>query len=334
MKIGKNYKAHSRTKVNSIMMKNISMICLVCIIASCSASLEKIALVKSPNGKGEAVIVRRGVEGVPSPPPEPSRTVASWSKLTVSRDGKVIYNSGFENLGGNQGSLHLAYSFDLLWTADSSLLAYRKLNTVRVIAKNGKVSSFDIVTDNALVSSFKWINSKELLIISKGVSDPLDLYGPYVYYHGYLTKSTYVKVSRVNVDTGKVEQRFKQEVKHPTFLFNSIGFVIHEISPYSSRVAFSDGVNINMYDDAKGKIIAKVPVEGSIEGIWWVDNNTVVLGLNLLGGKARRKFVVFDVAAKNITDKTNILSPLWIDSISGDYSYGNDKWFHSALKKL
>lgn len=306
------------------MIINISIVCLVCLTVSCSSSPGKIALVKSPDGKGIASLVREEVRGMPSPPPEPTRIIASRSKLTVLRDGKIIYNSGFEKTGGSQGGEPIYDIYDLSWSADSSFLAYRLLNNIRVIAKNGKVSSFDIVADNALVSSFKWIDSKELLIISKGVSDPLDMHGSYVYYHGYLTESTYVKVSKVNVDTGKVEQRFMQKVKNPTFIFHSIGFENHEISPYSSRVAFSDGSNINIYDDTRDKVIAKAPIEGSVEGIWWVDKDTLIIGLGLLSGQ--KKFLVFDVTTGKIANKTNILIPLW-----GDSSYRNDDWFRKAF---
>lgn len=286
------------------MIRIIRIMCLACLLVSCSASQEEIAQIKSPDGRGVAIIVRKANKGLPSPPPEPTRTTDSWSQLIVSRDGKVVYNSGFERLGGDQGRPPYTWVFDLLWSTDSERLVYRKVNTVRVVSMDRRVLSFDIVTDNALVSSFKWISSNELLVVSKGVSDQLDLFGEYIQYYGMATNSTYVKVSRVNIDTRKVEQRFKQEVKRPPFVFNSIGFENDEISPYSGRVVFSDGENINVFDDASGKVIAKAPIDGSIKEIRWADNNRVVVGLGVPGARpSQRNFVVFDIKTGKIHKK-------------------------------
>lgn len=304
------------------MKKCVLLFCLSCLVVSCTTSEYELARIPSPDGKGMALLVTKEKTGVPLPGPEPPRTKARWAKLTVSRDGKVIHGTGFEEVGVYQSG---PFAFDLSWAPDSSLLAYRMLNTLRIIAKDGKVTSFDIVKDNALVSSFKWLSGKELLIVSKGIDEPLGMFGYPVHYHGYLAKSTYIKVSKVNLDSG-VAERFKQAVKNPTFLFHSIGFVNHEISPYSSRVAFSDGANITVYDDSNGKIVAKAPVAGSIEGIWWSDDDTVILGLGLLSAP-KRQFAVFNVPDSAVKDATDKLLPLW------GPSWGNGTWFKKAMKR-
>jgi hypothetical protein len=150
------------------------------------------------------------------------------------------------------------------------------------------------------------------------------MYGYPVEYHGYSAESTDVKVTRVHLDSG-VSERFNTSVDHPTFMFRSVGFKNQEISPYSSRVAFSDGVSINVYDDSEQKVIARAPVTGPIEGTWWQDDHTVILGLGLLSEEETR-FAIFDVEDSTVTDATERLLPLW------DGSWSKADWFKMPKK--
>ncbi len=303
------------------MKKSALLIGLLCLLVSCTV-YEPSSPITSPDGKGMAVLSFKKTTDVPMPGPEPPRTKERWTRLTVWRTGAVVYDTGFEKVGVYQTGLG---TYDLLWSSDSSFLAYRMLNTFRIIAMDGKVTSFNIIKDNALISSFKWIGNKEILVVSKGVDEPLGMYGDPVHYHGYLAKATYVKVSKIHLDTGVIE-RFRLQINHPTFIFHSLGFVVDEISPYSSRVAFSDGENINVFDDESGKVIATAPVNGTIQGIWWSDNNTVILGLGLLS-KPELKFAVFNISDCTVEDVTKKLLPFW-----DHRSYSQSNWFRPGLE--
>lgn len=301
------------------MKKCALLTCLAGLVGCGSTHTRELARDASPNGKSTVVLTRKEKRGFPWPGPEPPRVTARLTRLTLLKDGKTVYDTGFEQVGDDQNS---PFAFDLAWAPDSSQLAYRVLNTLQIISGEGEVRPFNIVKDNALVSSFKWISSDELLIVSKGIDEPLDSYGYPVHYYGYLANSTYVKVSRIHLESG-VTERFKQEVNKPTFLFHSIGFENQEISPYSSRVAFSDGTNINVYDDSEGAITAKAPVEGSINGIWWQDDNTVILKLRQISNEPKR-FLTFNANDTTIKDATGKLLPRW------DGSYLNADWFKQA----
>lgn len=254
--------------------------------------------------------------GIPLPGPEPPPIQARWIKLTILNDNRVTYNTGFEEIGIYQSN----FAFDLLWNYDSSLCVYRMQNQLRIIAKNGKTKTFGIIRDNVRISSFKWINNRELLVVSKGLYNRNE--------SNLQARSTYVKVSRLNLYSG-VTERFKQKVKNPQFMFRSIGFMNSEISPYSSSLAFSDGSNINIYDDDQQKIIAKAHINGSIEGIWWLNNNTVIIGQGLLSSPTM-KFYAFNVKKSTVNDISSILLPIW----SGNYgSYSDDNWFRNAIKE-
>lgn len=75
-----------------------------------------------------------------------------------------------------------------------------------------------------------------------------------------------------------------------------------------------------IYDDSAQKVIAKQPVDGSVEGVWWSDDNRVILGLNLLSSSTHR-FMRFDVPSGAIVDVTDALLPKW------NRMYDDAKWF-------
>ena len=121
------------------------------------------------------------------------------------------------------------------------------------------------------------------LVVVKEIDEPLDMFGYPQHYHGYSAKAKSIRIVKVNLDGG-VSERFTQSVTKPTFMFHSIGFENQEISPYSDRVAFGDGAVVCVYDDVVGKVIAKAPITGPLEGVWWETNDKLVLGLGLLSG--------------------------------------------------
>ena len=140
------------------------------------------------------------------------------------------------------------------------------------------------------------------------IDEPLDMFGYPQHYHGYLAKAMNVRIIRLNLQSG-IAERFIQDVKHPTFMFHSIGFMNQEISPYSDRVAFSDGSAICIYDDDNGKMMVTAPITGSIEGTWWETDNRVIVGTGLLSGEM--KFAEIDLISNSVSDRTSQLLPVW-----------------------
>jgi len=232
-----------------------------------------------------------------------------------------VYDGGFENVGVYQA---FPFAVDLAWAPDSEHLAYRSITTLHVVSKLGAVQSFVVIQGNALISSFKWLDNRELLVVTKQITDPLDMFGYPQHYHGYLAKATQVRIVRVHLDSGLTE-RFTQAVQQPTFMFHSIGFQNQEISPTSSRVAYSDGHALCVYDDAVGKVIATVPMPGAIEGTWWETNDRLIVGLCMLSG-GERHFVSVDLPSGHVEDQTRQLRPRW------KLLWDNADWFRAPKR--
>ncbi|MCC6683340.1 MAG: hypothetical protein IT445_20785 [Phycisphaeraceae bacterium] len=288
------------------MNRLLGMVILMMMCASCNkVDTTELARVPSPDGHAIAIVTQKVKTGIPLPGPEPPPVKRQWIRLTVLVDGKQTYNSGFEDVGEFQPCY---FACDLAWSADSSYLAYRAITTLHIIGIDGTQRSINVITDNSLVSSFKWVSDKELLVVSKMVDDPLDLYGYPQHYHAYLTSAKNVRILRLDVDGG-ITERFICDVKDPTFTFRSTGFMNQEISPFSSRVAFSDGNAVCVYDDSVGRLIAQAPVNGSIEGTWWDTDDKLIVGIGLLSGDMQ--FATFDVLSEQVQEHTSLYLPLW-----------------------
>ena len=271
----------------------------------------------SPDGRAVALITRKVQHGVCLPGPEPPKVEAKWVRLSVTFDGKQAYSSGFEDVGIYQSS----DAHDVRWAPDSRHVAFRAITALRVVAADGSAQSFDVVTGNALISSFQWISNSEMIVVAKAVYDRLDMYGYPRHYHGFLTKASKVQVFRVGLDTG-VTERFATGVSWPVFMFRSAWFENQEISPFAKRVAFSDGKALCVYDDDARKVVATAPVDGSIEGTWWETNDRLIVGIALLSGEKR--FSVFDLKAGTLEDRTAKYLPLW------DGTWRKADWFRSG----
>jgi hypothetical protein len=283
----------------------------------------------SPDQQACLLITTREKHEVPLPGPEPPKTLAKSAQFVIEVKGKKVYDSGFQNIGVYQP---LSFAFDVAWAPDSEHVAYRSISQLQIADRHGKVLSIQLPGTNALISSFKWISTKELLIVVKEIDEPLNLYGYPQHYHGYLAHAEEIKIVRVHLDTG-VTQQFSQNLRtKPTFIFHSVGFVHsigfenQEISPYSNRVAFSDGLAICVYDDDSGQVIAKVPVNSSVEGVWWETKDKLILGLGLLSSPSRQ-FVRLNLVDGKIEDCTQSLLPLWTGQ------YDNINWFRPAIGK-
>ncbi len=300
------------------MKQIIPIIMAAAAVVGCSSSSE-LARVKSPDGQACIVVTTGEKHGVPMPGPEPPRTLAKWARVFVEANGKTLHDTGDQDIGVYQS---LPFAFDVAWAPDSSHVAYRMITTLRVVSLDGTVLEPAIPSTNSLISSFQWISDKELLVVVKEIDEPLDMYGYPQHYHGYLAQARNVKIFKVVV-SGRVSERFTQAVSGPTFIFHSIGFENQEISPYSPRVAFSDGAAICVYDDAAGKVVAKAPLTGSLEGVWWEASDKLILGLDLLSSSDLR-FASFDATDGKTQDCTASLLPLW------NRQYDSVDWFKAG----
>jgi hypothetical protein len=316
-------------------MKRIVTILLAGFLCSVSiaASESELARVASPDGHAVAIVSQKVQRGMWMPGPEPPKVKAQYVRLRVTVDGKETYDSGLEDVGEYQPC---QFAYDIAWAPDSAHVAFRAISTLRVVGKDGQTNSFELLKDNSLISSFKWTGNRELLVVAKKVSTPLGMHGYPKHYHGYLAKAHNVKLFRVNLDSG-ITDRFTLDTKDasstdpylykskdPTFMFQSIVFFNQEISPTANRFAFSDGNAICVYDDVVGKVIARAPVIGSIEGTWWDTNDRLIVGIGLLSGK--KQFSTFDIPTETLKEKSSVYLPLWTGA------WNNADWFRTGKK--
>lgn len=266
--------------------------------ASCSPSSE-VARATSPNGKAVAVILERETPGLPRIS-EPPKSAGRWAKLSISRGS---FSTDFEVLNIYD---HASFATDLAWSPDSEHLAYRRVNQFRVFGPDNKPIAYNVVTGNSLIASFRWIDTNSLLVVTKTINDPLDLYGKPDTFHGYLARSRAIRIIRINL-AGLITERYTLQFPKPehvdvvdmygpTFIFRSAGFLMDEISPSATKVAFGDGTNLCVFDDRTGKVIVQKPLANQIEGVWWLNDDIVLLGLDLLSSN-QMKFVTFSTSS-------------------------------------
>lgn len=251
------------------------------------------------------------------------------------------------------------FALDLMWSPDSTRLAYRHITSLRIIGIDGKVTIYNMVPEDSVIASLCWIDNENILVVSKTECYPLDMYGKPYYYNGYIGKAKDIRITRLNLIKGYTEC-YQQEVSNPTFLFHSVGFYLDEISPKADRVAFSDGINFCIYDVTVGKILGKIKIPqkpapkpdpttpgmenptiraaiekmvskpAQLEGVWWQTNDKLVIGLGLLSGYVK-SFYTYDIPTKVLTDKTDVLLPIWNGNEKAS-NYGDSDWYRTVLK--
>ena len=189
-------------------------------------------------------------------------------------------------------------------------------------------------------------------------------------YNGYTDQAKDIRITQLHLTKGKTE-RYRQALGKPTLLFHAIDFRLDEISPKADRVAFSDGVNLCVYDDTAGKVVARVTIPqkaapkpaptvnyppnsneshfarveammasrpAHLEGVWWQSNDTVVIGVGLLICPDNRKeFYTFDIPSKLLTNRSSVLLPVWLQRLKTHLDdpyrqYRDPDWFRSAIK--
>lgn len=305
---------------------------------------------KSPDGHFTAILTHKERHGL-GLPPEPPKTTARWVRLQLVKERKVVYDSGYEPLNIYQMSPELA--LDLIWSPDSSRIAYRYITKLRVIDAEGKVTNHDPPEADSSITCFRWIDNRNLAVVAKkgGISNSG---GGATYFEGYIEEASDIWIGKLDPEKG-YEKLHQQAVKGPTFLFHAIDFEVEEISPKGDKVAFSDGSNFCVFDLISKRMAAKfaVPQEidrgpdpatlagdnedirkfvketaakpGEIEGLWWLDNDRVLMGVDLLGNYIY-SFHSYDCATKDLSDRTKLLRPVW------DRSYKNPNWFRSTVK--
>jgi len=267
----------------------------------------------SPDGSSTAVVTYTIQKGPSLPGPEPPQATGYWINLTVTKDGSVVFTTGEEKADPQTGVQPL----DLAWSPDSSRLAFHQGTDLRIIGVDGSHRLHNVSEPGEWITAIKWVDASTLLVVVKKASSPLPGWP------GFLGSATSLRVLRV--DAGGVEERYAQPLANPTFLYQSQTFRMNEISPYSVRVAFGDGKAVCVYDDASKQLIAREAVEGKIEGIWWIDDNNVILGIGVLSGDDR--FVRVDILEKTISDATALLLPHWRKSPG----FQDPAWFRAAF---
>jgi hypothetical protein len=349
-------------------------------------SQNELKQVRSPDGHSVAILSHKERHGFLLSL-EPPKTFGRWARLKLIRNGKTIYDSRYENL--NIYQMQPDHALDVMWSPDSTRLAYRHITSLRIIGPDGKVTKHSILPEDSVISSFRWIDNESLLVVSKEGQYPLEMYGKPYQYRGYIDKVRNIRITRLHVIKGPTERyvqdfgpdasglastngpagHYPQAPEGPTFLFHSIDFCPEEISPNADQVAFSDGVNLCVYDDVAGKVIArfKIPQKPTkpvfsrdaemvesikrveeqmaarpdeLDGIWWQTNDKLVVGLELLGRQEKRAFFTFDVPSQKLTDQTQVLLPVWRDYDQKSHKQGDiyyfgwrdSDWFRSVIK--
>ncbi len=306
---------------------------------------------KSPDQRSVAVFWHKEKHGL-ALPPEPAKTLELWARLKISRDGKPIYDSSYENLNIYQRS----FGLDAMWSPDSKHLAYRHIDTLRTIDPDGKILLHNFLPEDSIISSFRWLDNESLVIVSKKLESPSSSYAtPYRCYPSYCENSVDIQITQLSLTKGKTAL-YNLPIKATPFLFHALDFQLEEISPSANRVAFSDGSHLCIYDVAVGEIIAKVEIPQKpavtpgnpqdyspeilesiksisvlpqqLEGLWWKSDDELIVGVGLLGSYSK-SFYTYDIPTKELTNMTSLLLPIW-DGSDDAKNYRNVDWYRTT----
>ena len=308
--------------------------------------------IKSPDQRLVAVFWHKEKHGM-GLPPEPPKTLERWVRLKITRTGMPIYDSSYENLNVYQRS----FGLDAMWSPDSGYLAYRHINTLRTIDSDGKAVIQDMLPEHSAISSFRWMDKGNLVIVSKKLESPLSGYDThYPCYPSYCEKAVGIRITRLSLTKGKTVLH-EQPIKATTFLFHALDFLLDEISPAANRIAFSDGGDLCIYDVEEKKVIAKVAIPRKppvttgkpgddspeilesindisarpqeLEGLWWQSNEVLIVGMGLLGSNTKF-FYTYEIPSKRLTDVTHVLLPIW-DGSDEAKNYRDSDWYRTAI---
>ena len=307
--------------------------------------------VQSPDGHREARLTYTEQRGF-ALPPEPAETKSRSTRLQVFKDGKRYYDSGDEPLHVYQNDP--GFALDLAWSPDSSRLACRHITSLRIIGDDGQVLARFTPSGKSVVSSFRWIDNANLLVVAKETGMPLDMREEPQWFQGYIEQAKKIHVFRWNLAAGPPADLFQQDLRDPPFIFHAVEFGVEEISPRADRVAFSDGADLCVYDVAANAVIArhtipqkpKTPVidpgadeltqqvarkmaamPDQLDGIWWPSNDKLLVAVALLSGPQNRAFYTLGIPAQEWTDQTASLLPVWENFYRSSPEYAGLDWF-------
>lgn len=304
-------------------MKNIkALLAIACLTLVGCSSTTKLASVCSPDRKARITLYLKERRGIQLPVPEPAEIKSLQANFVVQENDREVYKTGFHDVGVNQSIPH---AFDAAWAPDSAHVACRSHSTLLLVSRDGTIHQPKLGDGNIAITSFKWVSGSELLVVSKEINQSVESQVRPQRYPGYLCKSKGIRIQRLSLN-GLIRERFSQSLKNPVFLFHSFGFENQEISPYSNQVAFSDGASLCIYDDEAGKVVASVPIPGSLDGIWWEAKSQIIFGTGLLSGAER--FFRFNIGDAKITECTKELWPM------RRLKYDSVDWFRSQDSPL
>jgi hypothetical protein len=260
----------------------------------------------SPDGTSEASVgyrERRGpwIPGRIELPKVQSRKDA----FEVRRDGRIVFRTQPVELA--RGDRTCDDALDVVWSPDSTQLAYRRNNDLHIIDLTSKtMRALPLADDLFLITSFRWLDQSNLLVMLKESLGGLGF-----------SKAHSVRIVGVNIKTSGYEVLLDHPVDKPVLLFRSPLSRIEEISPYSERVAFSDGHHLKIFDANSMGFVADVALPGSIDGIWWHDEDRLLVGSGLLTRDYRFfTITVSDEITEEVTDQLVPVWMMWLSNLS------------------
>jgi hypothetical protein len=283
-------------------MLRVALLALTMWLCGCSHTWHAPAVV-SPDGMSEAMVGYRDRMGLWIPGSvEWPRILSRKDALRVRRAGRAIFRAQPIELGSEQ----TWFALDAIWSPDSTLLAYRRVYDLFIVdVANRTMNKLPLSDDSFIVTSFRWLDSSNLLVVLK---DAVRGYGRS--YPTYIDNATSLRIVAVNIKTSDYDILLEHPLNRPVFLFHSPLFRIEEISPYSERVAFSDGHHLKIFDTISMRFVADVALRGSIDGIWWRDEDRLLVGSGLLTRDYR--FFTITVSDEITEEVTDQLVPVWM----------------------
>lgn len=297
---------------------------------------------RSTSPDGAHTLIARVVERTAFPlPPEPPQVRVRHYTLKLYRGHRLLATSDPVQVGYDPGTDHYV---DALWSDDSQILACRVANELFIIEPGiPTFRSYAPVTAPNFISSFRWIAPNTLVLLTKTVNDR----SPFKY-RFYCDDAAAADLWILDTTTGGVEhvEHFAlTETDEVMFLFRSPAFQMDELSSFGPHVLVWDGKKAHAYDylsrhklreftvepikvieyDLKWREPREFTVDRGVDGVWWVDHDSCVVTIGVLGGPEEARFLRLTISTGNVEDVTTHLRPRW------KRSYDDLLWYQGAL---
>ncbi|WP_028316376.1 YncE family protein [Desulfatibacillum aliphaticivorans] len=303
-------------------LKQLLIISVLGLVGCFGSSEQSIIDISSDGCHAKIELIVEAKYGVFIPSPEPPTIKSKTVRLNIHSIGNKDFSV---NLGNVYKHAPPRFSIDAKISNDCKYIAAKTAGSVFAYDdKGGEILKYEVPGDE-LISSIAWSDDNELLVVIKKTLS--NWHGEHRKF-GYTEKTKSLRLLKFNLATNKYKTSLKAETQPVTFVFNGARFHCQEISPNSKFFTYFNGKTIEVFNINKGAVehsidvgsgprkdsmsagqdsMKYVEIYGELHGVWWVDENHLILGCDVLRGDP--EYFLCSMDDKRIEDVTAFCLP-------------------------